>query len=142
MEQGLYIRIIKTVISVGHSGSATRPATIYEFYFTSISKCAQWLGVSYNAVKYCLRGDYTLCEGYRMEYVKVNVNDEQSNQTGTPQRIKPVNRLHSGRVRHLWPMDSHVMPKDATKVVRFSETCKSLRKNFSKFSTLFCHSSD
>ena len=70
MEQGVYIRICKTVIGVGHSGSATRPATIYEFYFTGISKCAQWLGVSYNAVKYCLRGDYTLCEGYRMEYVK------------------------------------------------------------------------
>ena len=70
MEQGLYIRIFKTVISVGHSGSAMRPATIYEFYFTGISKCARWLGVSYNAVKYCLRGDYTLCGGYRMEYVK------------------------------------------------------------------------
>ncbi len=70
MEQSLYIRIFKTVIKLGYSGSATRPATIYEFYFTSIPKCARWLGVSYNAVKYCLRGDYSLCEGYRMEYVK------------------------------------------------------------------------
>ena len=70
MEQSLYIRIFKTVIKPGYSGSATRPATIYEFYFSSIPKCARWLGVSYNAVKYCLRGDYSLCEGYRMEYVK------------------------------------------------------------------------
>lgn len=70
MEQSLYIRIFKTVLKVGYSGSASRPATIYEFYFTSIPKCARWLGVSYNAVKYCLRGDYSLCEGYRMEYVK------------------------------------------------------------------------
>ena len=70
MERSIYIRICRTLIGVGYSGSATRPATIYEFYFTSISKCAQWLGVSYNAVKYCLRGDYTLCAGYKMEYVK------------------------------------------------------------------------
>jgi hypothetical protein len=70
MEQNVYIRIFKTELGFSYSQSATRPATIYEFYFTSISKCAQWLGVSYNAVKYCLRGDYTLCEGYRMEYVK------------------------------------------------------------------------
>lgn len=70
MERSIYIRICRTLVGVGYSGSATRPATIYEFYFTSISKCAQWLGVSYNAVKYCLRGDYTLCAGYKMEYVK------------------------------------------------------------------------
>ena len=70
MEKNGYIHIYKTVIGLGYSGSATRHATIYEFYFTSVSRCAQWLGVSYNAVKYCLRGDYTLCEGYRMEYVK------------------------------------------------------------------------
>lgn len=70
MERSIYIRICRTLIGVGYSGSATRPATIYEFYFTSISKCAQWLGVSYNAVKYCLRGDYSLCAGYKMEYVK------------------------------------------------------------------------
>ena len=42
---------------------------IYEFYFTSVANCARWLGVSYNAVKYCLRGDYKLCGGYTIEYV-------------------------------------------------------------------------
>ena len=42
---------------------------VYEFYFMSIANCARWLGVSYNAVKFCLRGDYKLCEGYTIEYV-------------------------------------------------------------------------
>ena len=41
----------------------------YEFYFTTIANCARWLGVSYNAVKLCLCGDYSLCKGYQIDYV-------------------------------------------------------------------------
>ena len=72
MEKERYIRIRK-VIEIDVDGYfyevlwTTRK--IYEFYFTSVANCARWLGVSYNAVKFCLRGDYTLCDGYTIEYV-------------------------------------------------------------------------
>lgn len=70
MEKGQYIRIRKVVETYvdGYLYEVKTIRKIYEFYFTSIANCARWLGVSYNAVKYCLRGDYTLCEGYTIEY--------------------------------------------------------------------------
>ncbi len=70
MEKGHYIRIHKKVKTyVEYYYQVKTNWDEYEFYFTSIANCARWLGVSYNAVKYCLRGDYTLCEGYTIEYV-------------------------------------------------------------------------
>ena len=70
MEKEQYIRIHKIVETgklVYYEYRSKRE--VYEFYFTSIAKCARWLGVSYNAVKFCLRGDYKLCEGYTVECV-------------------------------------------------------------------------
>ena len=70
MEKELYIRIHKLVkTDVTRYYEVRTQLDEYEFYFTSIANCARWLGVSYNAVKYCLRGDYRLCEGYTVEYV-------------------------------------------------------------------------
>lgn len=70
MEKGKYIRIYKVVEQAERVFFETRvKRDIYEFYFTSIANCARWLGVSYNAVKFCLRGDYKFCENYTIEYV-------------------------------------------------------------------------
>ena len=70
MEKGQYIRIHKIVKTyVEYYYQVKTNWDEYEFYFTNIANCARWLGVSYNAVKYCLRGDYQLCEGYTIEYV-------------------------------------------------------------------------
>ena len=76
MEKEQYIRIHKIVETgklVYYEYRSKRE--VYEFYFTSIAKCARWLGVSYNAVKYCLRGGYTLCEGYTIEYVSMKPDE-------------------------------------------------------------------
>ena len=62
-----YIRDVKS--SVANIYGIVTAWDHYEFYFSSIANCARWLGVSYNAVKLCLRGDYSLCKGYTMEYV-------------------------------------------------------------------------
>ena len=65
-----YIRICKEVKS--YTERYYEIVTVldcYEFYFTSVANCARWLGVSYNAVKLCLHGEYNLCKGYRIEYV-------------------------------------------------------------------------
>lgn len=71
MGKGQFIRIhkvVETYISTYyHEGRTKRD--VFEFYFTSVANCARWLGVSYNAVKFCLRGDFKLCEGYTIEYV-------------------------------------------------------------------------
>ncbi len=70
MEKGQYIRIYKKVKTyVEYYYQVKTKWDEYEFYFTSVANCARWLGVSYNAVKFCLRGDYKLCEGYTIEYV-------------------------------------------------------------------------
>ena len=70
MQDGQYIRIHKEVETyVEYYYQFKTKTVVYEFYFTSIANCARWLGVSYNAVKFCLRGDYKLCEGYTIEYV-------------------------------------------------------------------------
>ena len=70
MVNGRYIRIHKVVETYKMVYFEIRTKRDeYEFYFTSIANCARWLGVSYNAVKYCLRGDYKFCEGYTIEYV-------------------------------------------------------------------------
>lgn len=70
MEKGQYIRIHKVVKTYAEYHYQVRTKLdAYEFYFTNIANCARWLGVSYNAVRYCLRGDYTFCEGYTVEYV-------------------------------------------------------------------------
>lgn len=70
MEKERYIRIHKLVkTDVVRYYEVRTQLDEYEFYFTSIANCARWLGVSYNAVKFCLRGDYKLCEGYTVEYV-------------------------------------------------------------------------
>ena len=70
MDKERYIRIYK-IVETGkllYFEYRTK-RDVYEFYFTSIANCARWLGVSYNAVKLCLRGDYSLCKGYQIEYV-------------------------------------------------------------------------
>ena len=70
MKTEQYIRICKLVeTSVKFYYEFRTKRYFFEFYFTSIAGCARWLGVSYNAVKFCLRGDYTFCEGYTIEYV-------------------------------------------------------------------------
>ena len=69
MQDGQYIRIHKVVETyVQYYYQLITKRSVYEFYFTSIANCARWLGVSYNAVKFCLRGDFTLCGGYTVEY--------------------------------------------------------------------------
>ena len=63
MQDGQYIRIHKEVETyVEYYYQFKTKTIVYEFYFTSIANCARWLGVSYNAVKFCLRGDYKLCD--------------------------------------------------------------------------------
>lgn len=70
MEKGQYIRVyMKEKTYVEYYYQVKTKWDEYEFYFTSIAHCARWLGVSYNAVKFCLRGDYKFCEGYTIEYV-------------------------------------------------------------------------
>ena len=70
MAQEKYIRIHKVVKTYEKVYYEIRTKTEeYEFYFTSIANCARWLGVSYNAIKFCLRGEYNLCKGYTVEYV-------------------------------------------------------------------------
>ena len=71
MDSEKYVRIHKVVKTYvdGYLYEVRTVLKIYEFYFTSVANCARWLGVSYNAVRYCLRGDYKLCEGYTIEYV-------------------------------------------------------------------------
>lgn len=75
MKEGKYIRIYKKVKSYTeryHDIITAWDATVwdhYEFYFSSVANCARWLEVSYNAVRLCLRGEYTLCKGYTIEYV-------------------------------------------------------------------------
>ena len=61
-------KVVKTYVD-GYLYEVRTVLKIYEFYFTSVANCARWLGVSYNAVRYCLRGDYKFCEGYSIEYV-------------------------------------------------------------------------
>jgi len=69
MENGQYIRIYKKVKSyVKYFYQVKTIWNVYEFYFTGIAHCARWLGVSYNAVKFCLRGDYKFCEGYTIGF--------------------------------------------------------------------------
>jgi hypothetical protein len=78
MGKGQYIRIHKVVETyVAYYYQIKSKFDVYEFYFTSIANCARWLGVSYNAVKYCLRGDYTLCEGYTIEYVSAKPDERR-----------------------------------------------------------------
>ena len=70
MSESKYIRIYKKVKS--YSIRYYEVVTLwdhYEFYFSSVANCARWLEVSYNAVRLCLRGEYTLCKGYSLEYV-------------------------------------------------------------------------
>jgi len=70
MKDSKYIRIYKIVKS--YTEQHYQLITVwdhYEFYFSSIANCARWLDVSYNAVRLCLRGEYTLCKGYTIEYV-------------------------------------------------------------------------
>ena len=76
MKESKYIRIYKKVYSDYRKLYRDIPtawdATVwdhYEFYFSSVANCARWLEVSYNAVRLCLRGEYTLCKGYTIEYV-------------------------------------------------------------------------
>ena len=70
MEKERYIRIHKAIKTyVDQYYEIRTKLDEYEFYFTSIANCARWLGVSYNAVKLCLRGDYSLCKGYQIEYI-------------------------------------------------------------------------
>ena len=70
MKENRYIRIHKDVES--YAERYHEIITVwdhYEFYFSSIANCARWLDVSYNAVRLCLRGEYTLCKGFAMQYV-------------------------------------------------------------------------
>ena len=73
MKESLYIRIYKMVERsidppYEYICESITVRDYYEFYFTSVANCARWLGVSYNAVRLCLRGEYTLCKGYTIEY--------------------------------------------------------------------------
>ena len=71
MAKDTYIRIHKVDVTyVDHYYEIRTKKEEFEFYFTSIANCARWLGVSYNAVKYCLLGRYSLCKGYSLEYVE------------------------------------------------------------------------
>ena len=70
MKDNKYIRIYKRVKSyIEQHYVIVTVWDHYEFYFSSIANCARWLDVSYNAVRLCLRGEYTLCKGYTIEYV-------------------------------------------------------------------------
>ena len=70
MKNERYIRIHKLVKTYVEQYDEIRTdLDEYEFYFTTIANCARWLGVSYNAVKLCLCGDYSLCKGYQIDYV-------------------------------------------------------------------------
>ena len=78
MEKKRYIRIHKLVqTEVVRYYEIRTLWDEYEFYFTSIANCARWLGVSYNAVKFCLRGDYKLCEGYTVENVSEKPDEQR-----------------------------------------------------------------
>ena len=70
MKECRYIRIHKDVKSyIERYYEIVTVWDHYEFYFSSIADCERWLDVSYNAVRLCLRGEYSLCKGYSMEYV-------------------------------------------------------------------------
>ena len=70
MKGNKYIRIYKKVKTyVERYYEIVTVWDHYEFYFSSVANCARWLDVSYNAVRLCLRGEYTLCKGYAIAYV-------------------------------------------------------------------------
>ena len=98
MQDGQYIRIHKVVETyVEYYYQIKKKKDVYEFYFTSIANCARWLGVSYNAVKFCLRGDYKLCEGYTVEYVSEKP-DERDYFIDPDKYRNPESKFESGEI--------------------------------------------